>query len=85
VTHFANPDFWRAYSALPAGVRALADKNFALLRANAGHPSLRFKKVGTYWSARVGRRYRALAVERGGDYIWFWLGTHAEYDRIMGH
>jgi hypothetical protein len=84
VTHHANPDFWAAYDALPADVQALADKNFALLKANPAHPSLSFKRVGPYWSARVGRKYRALAVERNGDTIWFWIGTHAEYDRIVG-
>jgi hypothetical protein len=85
VTHHANPDFWAAYYALPTDIQALADKNFALLKADARYPSLHFKPVGPYWSARVGRKYRALAVERSGDYVWFWIGTHSEYDRMIGH
>jgi hypothetical protein len=84
VTHHASRSFWDAYAALPAEIQDLADKNFALLKADPGHPSLQFKPVGPYWSARVGRRYRALAVERNGDYIWFWIGTHAAYDRLIG-
>jgi hypothetical protein len=84
VTHHANPDFWDAYDALPANIKALADKNFALLKADPHHPSLQFKPVGPYWSARVGRKYRALPVERNGDYVWFWIGTHGEYDRKIG-
>jgi hypothetical protein len=36
------------------------------------------------WSAQVGLRYRALAVESGEDLVWFWIGTHAEYDRLTG-
>jgi hypothetical protein len=83
VTHFANPDFWVAYSALPSEIQALADKNFGLLKGDPRHPSLRFRQVGPYWSARVGRRYRALAVEQNGDYVWFWIGTHSEYDRLI--
>jgi hypothetical protein len=44
-------------------VQQLADENFALLKSNPQHPSLHFKKVGRFWSARVGLQYRALAVE----------------------
>jgi hypothetical protein len=61
--HFASPAFWEAYEKLPAAVRDLADKNNALLKVNPQHPSLRLKKVGRYWSVRVGARYRALATE----------------------
>ena len=84
MTHFATPRFWRLYEALPEPVQTLADKNFELLKADSQHPSLHFKKVGRFWSARVGRRYRALAVQEGDDLIWFWIGNHDEYDRLLG-
>lgn len=61
--HRADVDFWSAYAALPEAVREQADKAFELLRSDPHHPSLRFKKVGSKWSARVSRRYRALAIE----------------------
>lgn len=48
------------------------------------HPSLQFKKVGRYRSVRVGLRYRALAVEVEGRYLWFWIGSHADYDKLIG-
>jgi hypothetical protein len=80
--HFASPDFWAAYRNLPEAVRNLADKNFALLKSEPRHPSLHFKKVGKLWSARVGLHYRALATEVEGDLIWFWIGSHTEYDRL---
>lgn len=63
--------------------RALADKQYSLLKENLAHPSLRFKKVGRFWSARVSGSMRALAVESGDDLIWFWIGDHHEYDRIL--
>jgi hypothetical protein len=63
-------------------VRKLADRSFAQLKADPKHPSLHFKKIGTIWSARVGLHYRALATEVGEDRAWFWIGTHAEYDRL---
>jgi hypothetical protein len=81
--HFASPAFWHAYQRLPAQIREVADKNYALLKENAQHPSLHFKKVGRYWSVRVGLRYRALAVESGDDLVWFWIGSHADYDALI--
>jgi hypothetical protein len=81
--HFASPAFWQAYSRLPENVRALADKNYALLKENPQHPSLRLKKVGRYWSVRVGLRYRALAVESDDAMLWFWIGSHADYDILI--
>jgi hypothetical protein len=80
--HFASPDFWAAYRKLPDAIRSLADKNFALLKSEPRHQSLHFKKVGRLWSARVGLHYRALATEVNGDLVWFWIGSHAEYDRL---
>jgi hypothetical protein len=84
VTHFASPKFWAAYELLPEAVRRLADQNFELLKRDPRHPSLQFKKVGRFWSARVGLRYRALATEIDDGYLWFWIGSHADYDKLVG-
>jgi hypothetical protein len=81
--HFASRRFWEAYAGLPREVRVLADKNYALLKTNPQHPSLQFKKIGRFWSVRVGLRYRALATEIDGDLIWFWIGSHAGYDALL--
>ncbi|HEY5206838.1 MAG TPA: hypothetical protein VIJ63_19910 [Roseiarcus sp.] len=81
--HFASPAFWKAYEKLPESVRTLADKNYALLKENPRHPSLQLKKVGRFWSVRVGSRYRALAVRVDEDLLWFWIGSHADYDAIV--
>jgi hypothetical protein len=83
VNHFATPDFWHCCRRLPEEVRELADKNFALLRENPQHPSLRLKKIGSFWSARVGLHYRVLARERAEGLVWFWIGHHNEYDRLL--
>ena len=83
MTHFASPDFWRLYEQLPETIRRLADKNFDLLKADPRHPSLRLKKVGRFWSARIGDNHRTLAVESPDGLIWFWIGTHADYDRLI--
>jgi len=81
--HFTSPSFWQAYERLPETVQELAGKNYGLLKSNPQHPSLRFKRVGKYWSVRIGKQYRALAVERVDGLLWFWIGPHAEYDRFF--
>ena len=65
-------------------VRRLADRCFEALRGDPDYPSLHFKKVGRLWSVRVGLHYRALAVEDEQDMVWFWIGSHAEYDQLIG-
>ena len=81
--HFASPSFWKAYRKLPMVVKKLANKNFDLLKKNPGHGSLHLKKVRRYWSVRIGGSYRALAVEIKEGLVWFWIGTHAEYDKLI--
>jgi hypothetical protein len=69
---------------LPEEVRKVADEAYEHLKQDPRYPSLRFKKVGRYRSARVGSGYRALAVEGTDGLVWFWIGTHAEYDKLLG-
>ncbi|MGB9179233.1 MAG: hypothetical protein WCB68_08290 [Pyrinomonadaceae bacterium] len=81
--HYASPRFWQHYQKLPPAVRALADKNFQLLKADPNHPSLHFKKIGKIWSVRVGAHYRALGYDKQEGIVWFWIGSHADYDKLI--
>jgi hypothetical protein len=81
--HFASPEFWFHYRQLPDKIRELADKNFEFMKADPRHPSLQLKKVGQFWSVRVGLHYRALAKDRPDGLIWFWIGQHNTYDRLI--
>ena len=84
--HFALPRFWRHYRALPEQVKRVADRNFKQLKANPYHPSLHFKKVGRrkqLWSVRVGEHYRALGRDKPEGVVWFWIGTHGDYDKLL--
>jgi hypothetical protein len=83
--HFRNAKFRDLYGQLPADIRATADKSDALLKENPKHPSLHFKCIrDDLWSVRVGRNYRALAVAFDDGFVWFWIGPHKEYDRLVG-
>ena len=81
--HFASSQFWRHYRQLPPQVRDLADKNFQLLKADPKHPSLRLKKIDKLWSVRVGAHYRALGLDKPEGVVWFWIGSHADYDKLL--
>jgi len=81
--HLASPRFWILYEALPPEIRSLADKNFALLKSNPRHPSLHFKRIGDLWAVRVGDHYRAVGTDVKEGIYWIWIGSHAEYDRIV--
>jgi mRNA-degrading endonuclease RelE of RelBE toxin-antitoxin system len=86
VAHTADPELWRLYRQLPKALRDRADNAFDLLRQSPQHSSLRLKKVKGHdglWSARIGQNYRVLETEEDGGLHWFWIGSHAEYDRIL--
>jgi hypothetical protein len=83
VTSHALKSFWKCYDKLPAHIQNLADKQFALFKANPRHPSLGFAKKGVIYTVEIGRSYRALARERNDHYYWFWIGTHEEYNNFQ--
>ncbi|PSB00443.1 ParE family toxin-like protein [Merismopedia glauca] len=81
--HRATPDFWYHYRRLPTDIQVLADRCYELLKEDSLYPSLHFKKVGQFWSVRIGLHYRALAVQEEGEMAWFWTGTHQEYEGLL--
>lgn len=86
--HRAATDFWQQYRALPHEVRARADKQFSLLKANLHHPSLQFKRVGKrhgweIWSARVHIEPPRPAIKRADGFLWFWIGDHKAYEALI--
>jgi hypothetical protein len=81
--HHASPDFWACYRSLPQEVQKLADQAYEHLKRDPRYPSLQFKKVGRFWSARIGATYRALGIQASDGVVWFWIGRHAEYDKLI--
>lgn len=76
----------QCYRRLPLEVRETARKNFRLWQADPRHPSLHFKRVRSVqplFSVRVGIGWRALALVEDDAAVWFWIGPHAEYDRLL--
>lgn len=82
----ATPRFREAYRHLPPEVQNLARKAYRLFRDNPRHPSLRFKRVHDrepVYSVRVTLAYRALGLLEDDEITWFWIGNHADYDRLL--
>ena len=81
---WTTPDFWNSYAKLPLKIKKQARKAYRLWQENQSHPSLHFKKVGkNLWSARITQNYRALALKKGDDFYWVWIGTHDEYELLL--
>ena len=73
-------------SQLPKHVRQQAREAYRLFQSNPAHPSLHFKQVHPdppIWSARVGINHRAVGIRHGGRVVWYWIGSHAAYDRVL--
>ncbi len=81
--HLTTKRFWACYDNLPHRIQRLARKNFELLKVNPQHLSLHFKKVGKFWSERIGRYHRSLAIKDKQDFIWVWIVTHKEHDEMV--
>ena len=81
--HYTSSDFWDLYQTLPTEIRKLADKNYELLKANPRHPSLQLKRIEELWSVRVGQNYRAVGIDAPDGIQWIWIGSHADYDRLI--
>ena len=82
-----TPRFWAAYRELPEPVREAARKAYQLFRENPSHPSLQFKKIHAserIYSVRVTLGYRAVGLVEEDGVTWFWIGSHADYDKLRG-
>ena len=78
--------FRDALAKLPKDIQRQAQESYKLFSQDPNHPSLRFKKVHTtepIWSARINIDYRALAFIDGEEINWFWIGSHADYDKLL--
>jgi len=81
LNHHKSHNFRGLYTSLPEKIQRIADKNFSILKSNPYHPSLHLKQIKNFWSVRVGINYRALGIKKDNNIIWFWIGSHRDYDK----
>ena len=80
-------EFRKLFADLPEQVQQQTRAAYRQFKENPSHPSLRFKKVHPdlpIYSARISKNYRAVGQLDGDTVIWFWVGSHAEYDKLLG-
>jgi mRNA-degrading endonuclease RelE of RelBE toxin-antitoxin system len=81
-------EFRKSFAALPKQVQDQTREAYRQFKENPSYPSLRFKKVHPelpIYSARISNNYRAVGQLDGDTVIWFWVGSHADYDRLLSH
>lgn len=74
------------YSKLPKFIQFLAQKNYKIWLKDNSHPSIKFKQVHNtmpVYSARVGLTYRAVGIKNDNTMIWFWIGSHSDYNKLL--
>ncbi|MEG3843202.1 hypothetical protein [Microcoleus sp. herbarium14] len=80
-------EFRRLFADLPEQVQQQTRAAYRQFKEDPSHPSLRFKKVHPdlpIYSARISKNYRAVGQLDGDTAIWFWVGSHADYDKFLG-
>jgi hypothetical protein len=85
----ANARFWNLFRQLRPEVQDQARETYRIFAANPRHPSLQFKRVSQarpIYSVRISRDHRAVGILQDDGIIWFWIGSHQDYDRLLaGH
>ncbi|WP_414574629.1 hypothetical protein [Anabaena sp. CCY 9402-a] len=78
--------FRQAFADLPEQIQEQTREAYRLFRQNPSHPSLRFKKVHPelpIYSARISKSYRTVGQLEGDTIVWFWVGSHADYNKLL--
>lgn len=81
-----SEDFLDCFAGLPDAVKDQARKSYRLWKDDPSHPGVRFKRIHNIedlYSVRIGKGWRALGLLDGDTITWFWIGSHAEYDRLI--
>ncbi len=81
-----NARFRRQFAQLPNRIQEQSRRAYRQFKSDPVHPSLEFKKLPPHvdiWSLRINNNYRAVGQREGETIIWFFIGTHAEYDALL--
>jgi hypothetical protein len=79
-------EFRELFASLPKQVQEQTRTAYRQFKDDPSYPSLRFKKVHPelpIYSARINKGYRAVGQLDGDTVIWFWVGSHAEYSKLL--
>lgn len=87
MTSHTTEGFWKRYARLPEDIRRQARQAYRFFVQDPYHPSLHFKRIHSsklIYSVRITLDYRAVGTRDRDEIVWFWIGPHAEYNRLIG-
>ena len=82
----ATDGFWKLHDALPAKIQRQVKSAYQKFQQNPAHLSLQFKQIHQtkpIYSVRINRDYRVVGIKDGNEIIWFWVGSHSDYDKLL--
>jgi hypothetical protein len=86
-------EFKKMFERLPSNIQQLAAQAFARFKQDPNHPLLNNHPLADTGKGRhkrgsrsvwVSQKYRAIYVNIGDANIWYWIGSHADYDNFVG-
>jgi mRNA-degrading endonuclease RelE of RelBE toxin-antitoxin system len=86
MTSHTTKSFREALAKLPKNIRLQTRTAYRRFKVDPYHRGLHFKKVHgsrAVYSARVNDDYRVLGMLDGDEVVWFWIGKHEEYERLL--
>lgn len=77
-------EFWQLYRGLPEPIRKETRRTYRIWKENPRAATVRFKKVRDVYSVRIGTTgYRAIATDVANGFLWVWIGSHDQYERLL--
>jgi hypothetical protein len=71
---------------LPNVIKVQAKEAYQQFKRDPYHPSLQFKRIHStkpIYSVRVNIDYRAVGIIKDNEIVWFWIGSHNVYDKLL--
>ncbi len=78
--------FWGCYKELPEQIRNEAKEAYERFKKNPYHPNLDSKRIHStraIFALRVTKDYRTVEIQQDNQIIWFWIGSHGDYDNLL--
>jgi hypothetical protein len=86
-------EFKEMFARLPEEIQGLANGAFEMFQENPAHNALRHHALGDNnrgkhrersFSVSITMQYRAVYTRDGDTNVWYWIGTHSDYDTFIG-
>ncbi|MGD2093284.1 MAG: hypothetical protein PVH61_44400 [Candidatus Aminicenantes bacterium] len=83
---YLDEDFIKYFNKLPERIKKRSKKVYRQWKENPFEPRFQFKQVHNskpIYSVRVNIGWRALGYKKNNTVLWFWIGSHEDYNKII--